>query len=206
MRSSNGVNLSSAAPTAITEPARRYASLTSALSRNVPFVDLQVAHEVALRVAHDLEVDARHGLVGEHEVVLGRLADADDVARDHELGAALRALDHDELAAAQVDGRRRRLAPDPRPRQVLHRVESYHARAVDASCGPSRAVRFESAAIAGELVLAARCRLCVDCARALRAAQPRCATSRTESRREAVGRAAAVVPRPDDRASSSARR
>ena len=40
MRSSNGVNLSSLSPARITEPARRYASLTSALSRNVPFVDL----------------------------------------------------------------------------------------------------------------------------------------------------------------------
>ncbi len=39
MRSSNGVNLISVPPTPITEPARRYASLTSALSRNVPLVD-----------------------------------------------------------------------------------------------------------------------------------------------------------------------
>ena len=38
IRSSNGVNFSSHDPAAITEPARRYASFTSAPSRNVPFV------------------------------------------------------------------------------------------------------------------------------------------------------------------------
>jgi hypothetical protein len=82
---------------------------------------LQIAHQVALGVAHDLEVDARHGLVAEHQVVLGRLADPEHVARDHELGAALRTFDHDELAAPEVDGRGRRFTPDARPRQVLHR-------------------------------------------------------------------------------------
>jgi hypothetical protein len=81
---------------------------------------LQIADQVALGVAHDLEVDARHRLVGEHQVVLGRLADPEHVARDHELGAALRTFDHDELAAAEVDGRGRGFTPYARPRQVLH--------------------------------------------------------------------------------------
>ena len=44
-----------------------------------------------------------------------------------QLGPALRTFDHDELAAAEVDGRGRGFAPDPRPRQVLHHV---HATAV----------------------------------------------------------------------------
>ena len=42
------------------------------------------------------------------------------VARDHELGSALRTFDHDELAPTEIDRGRRRFTPDPRPRQMLH--------------------------------------------------------------------------------------
>ena len=150
---------------------------------------LQVANEVALGVAHDLEVDARHGLVGEHEVVLGRLADADHVARDHELGAALRALDDDELAPAQVDRRRRRFAPDPRPRQVLHRWNRTMRRVA-----LSRRSRRQCCARSGE----SRWRVAWRRARRSRSAVAT-RDSRRRRRRQAVGRAAAVVPRSDDR-------
>jgi len=110
MRSSNGVNLSS-----------QVCLLDLGAVEERAVGRLQIADQVALGVAHDLEVDARHRLVGEHQVVLGGLADPEHVARDHELGAALRTFDHDELAAAEVDGRGRGFTPDARPRQVLHR-------------------------------------------------------------------------------------
>ena len=140
MRSSNGVNLSSHAPTRDHRAGAQVGLLDLGAVEERAVRALQVADEVALGVARDLEVDARHGLVGEHEIVLGRLADAEHVARDHELGAALGALDHDELAATKVDRGRRRFAPDPRPRQVLHRrnrtaitcVAARHARRLSA--------------------------------------------------------------------------
>jgi len=79
---------------------------------------IQIAHQVALGVAHDLEVHPRYGLIREHEVVVVRFADADYIGRHDVLGAALGPFEDHELAAPQVDSRGTALAMDTRPREM----------------------------------------------------------------------------------------
>src|SRR5262249_13576563 len=56
----------------------------------------------ALAVAHELEVAARDRLLVEDHVVLGRLADADDLAGEDLLAPRRPAAHHDEAALLQV--------------------------------------------------------------------------------------------------------
>ena len=138
----------------------------------------------------------------EHEIVLGRLADADHVAGDHELGAALRALDDDELAPAEVDRRRRRFAPDPCPRQVLHR-KSYLDRTTRPSRCLTQSTRVPCHAVQRRGSSSRRDSRCAR--RVLSSSASRTRTPQPARAGEAVGRAAAVVPRPDDRGSARRR-
>src|SRR5262249_16220737 len=63
----------------------------------------QVAQEVPLRVADDLEVHARHGFLFENDVVGVVLARANDIGGNHVLAAAFAALDDHELALGKVN-------------------------------------------------------------------------------------------------------
>src|SRR5690606_27866388 len=63
----------------------------------------EIAQEIAAPIAHDLAVRARHGLVGEHQLVVLRLADPEEVALDDLLAAALVAGEDHERAARQLE-------------------------------------------------------------------------------------------------------
>ena len=111
MRSSNGWNLSCTVPTVMTQPGADVGFADLGAVEEGAVGRVQIAKQVPLGVAQDLAVHARHGLLGQDQVVLVDLADADDVAGDDELFAALAALEHDQLALREVNGASRRRLP-----------------------------------------------------------------------------------------------
>src|SRR6185437_4132666 len=80
---------------------------------------VEIAQAIAVVARADLEVGARHRLVGEHEVADDRSPAGDARLDDLELLALIGPADHDQLALAQAaDGRPLALEQRGQPRAV----------------------------------------------------------------------------------------